>query len=1011
MAPCMHGGWGRVEICQQENANLKAELQELKAGPRLDTLEQSLQELADLSKTDNGYGSMAAPAVSDGASDAAAQEAAAAGAAAAASYNGALVLELGALEDRLTQMERKSEALWHARQSDEELRCLVERLRVDVGAAQAGAAQAAAVQAQVAGTLQRMEAASTSAEVLVAGLQERLGGLEAQVAHSDEAHRDANVMFEHNVGFIAEQVRAVEEGVARQLDVASAGTSAALAEASEARAEARRVRADHAASAEHAATLDARVEALAASTSASLGPVRVALVEAKGRLEDLGSTKLDAADALTMGDVHAAVARAVAHADGRVDNAMLSVGFLEERMEELSDMKGDKDECVLTVDLEALLTAHAAELDRHLDLLKGEILRSVETKAEREELSAVDGRLGARMCSLEAAILKGLKAVSDKVSTALAAKADAAGFEAFRAAVLGELGDIERRLKGWTTAASGQKDSGGGSGATCLSCDARVRNARDLQGAGYPRDDRVFSPERLPAADGLLPAILKSPDIAAHQNARHAQRRRETTNLFTRSTNSLPESMPGHSGHSQPMAVPMAMATADAGSSGGGGGRPNNTGMRVDVETVTAGNGTAGKARGPPTGEGVGGALQVELEDEESHDAASDAPMNVAEGFNSKYLQLLATGRLASKKKAAEAQKAEASAPTSRSSSGTHLPRFDAPPSPSSCLGFNHLDSRSQSPRKRPPSLDRCGSGSASGPPSPHSRSASPSMSPRLAQLASQPRAHYHRVRHTPGPGAYGSPTTTTFASNNQAQGVGFTRSARSEHVYGKVSATPDNVGPLDYAPPSSFTCQSIVPKFGTSVRDVREPTNSPVRNPAPGSYDASAVLRSGGRLLAAGGDSPRAVFGTGPKMESRTFVSEEHARSENAAKHSPGPKYAPELAATHPSPSKYSLLGRPASYFDRVANDTPGPIYNTDPHRASSHRFGRAKRDLEVEKSPTGVPFISNEHAKHSNHNLASPGPALYTPTMGVRLVHGPVLASGQADRFYDATQPGRLA
>lgn len=118
-------------------------------------------------------------------------------------------------------------------------------------------------------------------------------------------------------------------------------------------------------------------------------------------------------------------------------------------------------------------------------------------KAEREELAAVDTRLGGRISNLEAAILKGLKAVSNKVSTALAAKADLSSFSEFRAAVSSELADIERRLRGWNATASGQKaPTDGSSGPTCLSCDARVRGARDLQVGPHSLGTAQMSPGR-----------------------------------------------------------------------------------------------------------------------------------------------------------------------------------------------------------------------------------------------------------------------------------------------------------------------------------------------------------------------------------------------------------------------------------------------------------------------------------------------------------------------------------
>lgn len=62
---------------------------------------------------------------------------------------------------------------------------------------------------------------------------------------------------------------------------------------------------------------------------------------------------------------------------------------------------------------------------------------------------------------------------------------------------------------------------------SCLSCDSRVRSVRDLQSMGFSGADRVFSPEKVPATEGLLPRINRSPDTAAHNNAKLSQQRKK----------------------------------------------------------------------------------------------------------------------------------------------------------------------------------------------------------------------------------------------------------------------------------------------------------------------------------------------------------------------------------------------------------------------------------------------------------------------------------------------------
>lgn len=52
-------------------------------------------------------------------------------------------------------------------------------------------------------------------------------------------------------------------------------------------------------------------------------------------------------------------------------------------------------------------------------------------------MAALEARQGARLASLEGAILKGLKAISDKVSAALAEKLDVTKFNEFKVQVGG----------------------------------------------------------------------------------------------------------------------------------------------------------------------------------------------------------------------------------------------------------------------------------------------------------------------------------------------------------------------------------------------------------------------------------------------------------------------------------------------------------------------------------------------------------------------------------------------
>jgi len=91
-------------------------------------------------------------------------------------------------------------------------------------------------------------------------------------------------------------------------------------------------------------------------------------------------------------------------------------------------------------------------------------------------------------------------------------------------------------------------DGSGALGASsCLCCDSRVRSVRDLQSMGFSAADRVFSPEKLPATEALLPSINRSPNTAAHHNAKLPQHRKKDAAESLRKSipPDLNEAMPG----------------------------------------------------------------------------------------------------------------------------------------------------------------------------------------------------------------------------------------------------------------------------------------------------------------------------------------------------------------------------------------------------------------------------------------------------------------------------------
>ncbi|KAG2446925.1 hypothetical protein HYH02_008080 [Chlamydomonas schloesseri] len=474
-----------------------------------------------------------------------------------------LVQEVVALRDRLGAMERKAEALWHVQEDDEALRGAVERLRADVVSLQGSVQEAQASAAAAANHAERQAADAAEGVLYVKELQDRVHTLELGAIKSTDERREVASKYESNVSQIWDQLRHVEGSLAQRLTMAETSHVAALQEVDEAKEATSEVmqRVDDVK--RHTSALEVKLDSFNTQVAAAINPLHNALAAAAEKLEALSASKQDTAAAIKQADVELGVARAIEHADRRGDNLLKAIAGVEARLESLADSTPNKGEVVLTSDLEALLTEHARELDAHLDRLKGDLLGAVAAKADREELGGVDLRLGGRLEGLEGALLKGLRAISDKVSAALAEKLDLTKFSEFKLQVRAILADVEDRLRDWSPLALGTKAQlgtdgfntggaggggmgGGGAGApTCLLCDSRVRTARDLRAMGFQESDRVFTPDRLPLTDPLLPSIQgnRAASMGAHLNARLAGGR-NAADARLRTTSSLMESLP-----------------------------------------------------------------------------------------------------------------------------------------------------------------------------------------------------------------------------------------------------------------------------------------------------------------------------------------------------------------------------------------------------------------------------------------------------------------------------------
>eukprot|EP00798_Chlamydomonas_sp_ICE-L_P020918 gene20918-27766_t len=202
---------------------------------------------------------------------------------------------------------------------------------------------------------------------------------------------DATMKGENNVNQIWDQIRHVENSLSQRMTLAETSQVNMLQEVDETK--------------ETSLDVMARVEELRRHTTA----LESNLSHVSSKLEDLTRRKQDASNAITMDDVSIAVSRAVDHADRRADNIIKSIGDL-------------------------LLKEHASTIDSRMEVLQMDMFDSISTKADKDELSTLDTKLAARIAALEGAILKGLKAISDKVSAALSEKLDLSRFNDFKLA-------------------------------------------------------------------------------------------------------------------------------------------------------------------------------------------------------------------------------------------------------------------------------------------------------------------------------------------------------------------------------------------------------------------------------------------------------------------------------------------------------------------------------------------------------------------------------------------------
>lgn len=261
-----------------------------------------------------------------------------------------------------------------------------------------------------------------------------------------------------------------------------------------------------------------------------------------------------------------------------------------------------------------------------------------------------------------------------------------------------------------------------------------------------------------------------------------------------------------------------------------------------------------------------------------------------------------------------------------------------------------------------------------------------------------------------PGPGAY-SPVTDRHGQSSGGSPCSATFGVGSR----PEAAVPLSPGPA-YAPVLDYRARVIGSRrpsstaFGKQPREPCPQRNDPAWNPGPGTY-APRSHYLGGRLESGSG-GPLPTFPKGPKpMPPSAYLSERHARVENAGLHSPGPcAYRPDASAVKPGPAAYSIQGRAkhappgeqdlrrpnVQLYDTRRRTYLGAIPMGGPPNAV---FSRAQQIACPEAGVSGEPFLSALHALHSNLLVHSPGP-MYDTRKGL-VCSSPHLGGGPAQRL----------
>lgn len=244
----------------------------------------------------------------------------------------------------------------------------------------------------------------------------------------------------------------------------------------------------------------------------------------------------DVKDAVTREDVEKLCSNAVEAASRISEDAGQRISTLEEQLEMVSESKADRANSVCQEEVAQQIHAAIEAADSALEDSHRTLATTMAGKAEEGDVQRLEKRLSGRLSTLESAILKGLKAISDKVASALTEKASNEDYGAFKLQVHAALNDL---FKATYQKASGARAVlfGGKRSSACLSCEAHVStNPEECRAAIHDSfANRMFTPEALPEIENFRPTIgqISSSDpTGASFNAGLMRKKREKEALL-----------------------------------------------------------------------------------------------------------------------------------------------------------------------------------------------------------------------------------------------------------------------------------------------------------------------------------------------------------------------------------------------------------------------------------------------------------------------------------------------